>query len=234
MNPYDAKQLSLDGKLVRELSVNGKKVFPRLPEGYTELEYIESAANQYIKTGVLPNPNYTVYVEFMVATRKAVWDTIFGTRNGSKARFTARYANTVSGALGVQRSKAATAAQESYTDNAAKKSAATDTFHSVRLAKNKYYYDGTLRKTFAAATSLAAFPYELYLFALNDAGSVADKGYLRGRLYTIQDENNNYVRYYIPCLDPDGVAGMYDYITDTFYGSSSATAFVAGPVKEVS
>ena len=46
MNPYDAKQLSIEGKLVRELVVNGKKVFPRLPQGYTELEYIESAASQ--------------------------------------------------------------------------------------------------------------------------------------------------------------------------------------------
>lgn len=233
MSIYDAKTISIGGKLVRELSINGRKMYPRLPQGYTELEYIQSAASQYIKTGVLVNPNYTVAAEYMLTTRTTTWDTIFGTRNSNAARFTARYTNTATGNLGIHRSKAKTVAYESYDDSNAAKNKVTDKFHNVRLAKNKYYFDGVLRKTFSAATSLTAYTYELYLFANNNAGKVGDAGYFRMRYCTIQDENDNYVRYFIPCKNPDGVAGMYDYINDKFYGSSSSTAFVAGSVKEI-
>lgn len=233
MSIYDAKTLSIEGKLVKELSVGGRKVYPRLPQGYTELEYIESQASQYINTGVKVNPNYTVSVDFRITTRTTVWDTIFGTRNGNLARFTARYVNTATGNLGIHRSKAKTVAYESYDDSNASKSKVTDKFHNVRLAKNKYYFDGELRKTFSSATSSTKYDYELFLFANNNKGTVGDAGYFRIRFCTIQDDSGNYVRYFIPCKNPDGVAGMYDYINDKFYGSNSAKAFVAGSVKEI-
>lgn len=231
MSIYDAKTLSIDGKIVRELFVDGQRVYPRLPKGYTELEYIESADSQYIKTGVLVNPNYSVSLEYMLTQRVAVWDTIFGTRNGNAARFTARYANTTSGNLGIHRSVAKTSNYQSYDDTKASKPNVTGGFHFIRLAKNEYWFDGELRKTFSAATSLTPYTYELYLFANNNVGKVGDEGYFRMKYCMIQDENDKYVRYFIPCLNPDGVAGMYDFITDTFYGSSSTNAFIAGPVK---
>lgn len=231
MSIYDAKSLSINGKLVRSLTVNGERVYPKLPEGYVELEYIQSAKSQYINTGVQVNPQYTVYVEYMITTATSVWDTIFGTRNSNAARFTARYANSATGQLGIHRSTSKTANYESYNDSAASKDKVKSSFHSVRLAKNKYYFDGTLKKTFSVATSLTPYTYELYLFANNNAGSVGDQGYFRMRICTIQDENDNWVRYFIPCKNPSGVAGMYDIITDKFYGSNSSTAFVAGAVK---
>ena len=231
MSIYDAKSLKIDGNLVRALSVGGKRVYPKLPEGYTELEYIQSAKSQYIKTGVCVNPQYTVYVEYMITTNATVWDTIFGTRNGNYARFTARYANTAAGQLGIHRSTSKTSSYENFNDSVATKDKVKSSFHSVRLAKNKYYFDGVLRKTFTASTSLTKYDYELYLFANNNAGTVGDQGYFRIRICTIQDENDQWVRYFIPCKNPSGVAGMYDIITDKFYGSNSTTAFVAGTVK---
>lgn len=233
MSLYDAKSLAIEGKAVHELVINGEKVFPKLPEGYIELQYIQSAASQYIKTGVYPNPNYTVTAEFSIAQKAAVWDTIFGTRNANAARFTARYANTTTGKLGIHRSTAKGNNYESYEDAEAAKDKVTGAFHHIRLAKNKYYFDRTLKKTFTASTSTAAFPYELYLFANNNAGKVGDAGYFRMKYCTIQDETGKYVRYYIPCKNPSGVAGMYDFIEDKFYGSSSTKAFTAGSVREV-
>lgn len=232
MSIYDAKSLVFDGGLIREISIGGRKVYPMLPDGYTELDYIESADSQYIKTGVLVNPNYTVTAEFMVTKATTVWDTIFGTRSGNNARFTARYANTTGGQLGIQRSRAVGSAMESYNDSVLTKNKVMDKFHTVRLAKTKYYSDGVLRKTFNSATSTASYKYELYLFANNNAGTVGDEGYFRMRYVTIQDENDNWVRVFIPCLNPDGVAGMYDFVNDKFYGSASSKAFEAGPVRK--
>lgn len=233
MSVYDARSLMIDGELVRELFVGGKRVYPNLPEGYTELEYIQSADSQYINTGVKVNPQYSVTAEFMMTTRATTWDTIFGTRNGSAARFTARYTNTATGNLGVHRSTSKTASYESYEDSKAAKAKVTDKFHLIRLAKNKYYFDGELRKTFTAGSSTTKYDYELFLFANNNVGKVGDEGYFRMRFCIIQDENNEPVRYFIPCKNQDGVAGMYDLIGGKFYGSSSSKAFTAGPVKEV-
>lgn len=231
MNFYDAKSLVIDGKTVQELFIGEERVFPRVPEGYTELEYIESADSQYIKTGVFVNPQYTVAAEFMLTKRTTTWDTIFGTRNGNLARFTARYANTATGNLGIHRSTSKTASYHSFEDAQAKKTNVTDKFHHIRLAKNKYYFDGELRHTFTAGSSLTKYAYELFLFANNNVGSVGDEGYFRMKFCTIQDENNEYVRYFIPCLNSDGVPGMYDFVTDTFYKSNSSKAFIAGPAK---
>ena len=69
MSVCDAKALMIDGELVRELFVGGKRVYPNLPEGYVELEYIQSADSQYINTGVKVNPQYSVTAEFMMTTR---------------------------------------------------------------------------------------------------------------------------------------------------------------------
>ena len=231
MSLENAIAITIDGKPIRELVIDGKRIFPKLPEGYTELEYIQSAASQYIDTGVKVNPDYSVSAEYMITTRAAVWDTVFGTRNGNAARFTARYANSATGALGVHRSRAKTANYQSFNDSQAAKNKVTDGFHHIRLAKNKYYFDGELRYTFGTSTSQTLYSYNLFIFANNNVGKVGDAGYFRMKLCTIQDEKDEFVRFFIPCLNPDGVAGMYDMITKTFFKSNSTKAFVAGPVK---
>ena len=91
-----------------------------------------------------------------------------------------------------------------------------------------------MKKAFAstAKTELTQYDYELYLFGLNNQGKANDLGYFKIKHCTIQDEEDNFVRDFIPCKNPDGVVGMYDQINGKFYGSSSGTAFEPGPAKE--
>ena len=152
---------------------------PSWRDTYKEVEYLESTAAQYINTGVKVTPDYTVEVTFVMTQRKTTWDTLFGTRNSSQARFTARWANSATGKLGVHRSKGKTVNYESIDDANATKTMVTDTWHTIKLAKREYTFDGELRKTFSATSSTDVFPYPIYLFALCNAGSPADYGYFR-------------------------------------------------------
>ena len=193
-----------------------------------ELEYLESNGTQYINTGVYVTPDYSVEVTFVMTQRKTTWDTLFGTRSGNTARFTARWANSATGKLGVHRSKAKGTSYESYDDANATKTAVTDTWHTIKLAKREYSFDGQLRKTFSAATSTATFPYPIYLFALCNAGSPADYGYFRIQKARMWDSNDNLIRDFIPVIDKEGIACMYDKVNGEFYYNKGTGSFKAG------
>lgn len=201
---------------------------PTWRDTYKEVEYLESTGKQYINTGVKVTPDYTVEVTFVMTQRNATWDTLFGTRNSNQARFTARWANSATGKLGVHRSKGKSVAYESIDDANATKTMVTDTWHTIKLAKREYTFDGDLRKTFSATSSTDVFPYPIYLFALCNAGSPADYGYFRIKKARIWNDKDELIRDYIPCVDLDGVGGMYDVVNDTFTKSGSSTKFNVG------
>ena len=201
---------------------------PTWRDTYKEVEYLESTGKQYINTGVKVTPDYTVEVTFVMTQRNATWDTLFGTRSSNTARFTARWANSATGKLGVHRSKIKTASYESYDDANATKTMVTDTWHTIKLAKREYSFDGQLRKTFSATTGTTAFSYPIYLFALCNSGSPADYGYFRIKKARIWNDKDELIRDYVPCVDLDGVGGMYDIVNDTFTKSGSSTKFNVG------
>lgn len=193
-----------------------------------KLEYLESSGKQYINTGVLVNPDYSVEVTFVMSQRNATWDTLFGTRNSNQARFTARWANSATGKLGVHRSKAKTTAYESYDDANAIKTMVTDTWHTIKLAKREYTFDGALRKTFSATTSTTSFSYPIFLFALCNAGSPADYGYFRIKSARMWNSSDELIRDFIPVIDKEGVACMYDKVNGEFYYNKGTGSFKAG------
>lgn len=201
---------------------------PTWRDTYKEVEYLESTGKQYINTGVKVTPDYTVEVTFVMTQRNATWDTLFGTRNSNQARFTARWANSATGKLGVHRSKGNTVNYESIDDSNATKTMVTDTWHTIKLAKREYTFDGNLRKTFSETSSTDVFPYPIYLFALCNAGSPADYGYFRIKKARVWNDKDELIRDYIPCVNLDGVGGMYDVVNDTFTKSGSSTKFNVG------
>ena len=149
--PSDGTFVLADGGTFNVL----KTSTPSWRDYYREVEYIESTGTQYINTGVYVTPDYTVEVTFVMTQRKTTLDTLFGTRNSQQARFTARWTNTTTGNLGVHRSRGKTSNYQNFDDPNAKKDLVTDTWHTIKLAKRQYTFDGDLRKTFDTTTSTA-------------------------------------------------------------------------------
>lgn len=185
-----------------------------LPDGYTQVEYIESTGTQYINTGFTPNQDTRV-----------VCDVVFPGTTGTSGKYVFGSRTTLT--------------QNSYTyfsynskyettyntqDNVCYQNLITGRF-IVDKNKNITTTNGTAYShTYANFTC----PGPLYLFALNNNGSLFGAGSLS--LYSCQIyDNGTIVRNYIPCKDPSGTVGLYDLVGAQFFGNEGSGSFTAGP-----
>jgi len=182
---------------------------------YRKLEWVGSTGTQYIDTGVFASPHYCAEVSFMVSQNTTNWDTIFGARNGTYSRFTCRFMNSVDGCIGIHYSASGTGKTEYY-DSAYPKSLYMDSFHTVRLEKNIACIDNRVVHTFTGPADRVNYPYSLYLFANNDGGIPGDFGNIQLQYCKIWDDTT-LVRDFIPVLDENGVACLYDQVSETFF-----------------
>jgi hypothetical protein len=56
-----------------------------LPDGYTQLEYIQSSGTQYIKTGVKHNQNTRIVLDAQVTQKPSTHAWLFGGRNNAQS-----------------------------------------------------------------------------------------------------------------------------------------------------
>lgn len=179
----------------------------RLPSGYTELEYIQSSGTQYIDTGVVANTLTSVAMNFDWLGTNTAWMTVFGSYN-SNNYFSLWHRNTSDFKAHMGTSKYA------ITDSSKN--------ISLELSAMKFKINSTER-TFS--TTIAASS-NLYLFHISNANSYA-KAVMR--LYSCVIYNGDTpIRKFIPCKNPDGEVGLYDIITQSFYGNAGTGTFTAG------
>lgn len=187
----------------------------RLPNGYTELEYIQSTGTQYIDMGFKATENTKIEAKFhneqsansaVFGADKAWTQDAFGIWINST--IAVPVVGTVSGTIGV-----------SY-------SSAYDTF---TLDKNTLKLNGG---TIWTASGVSAFqtPTNVCLGAVNRNGTVSEK--FVGRMYYCKAwESDTFIRNCIPCINPNGEAGLYDTVNSKFYGNAGTGVFLAGPPK---
>lgn len=189
-----------------------KRTTSRLPEGYTELEYIESTGTQYVNTEFQPNQDTTMVCD---AQFTSVTGTIsFGGQRLSSGTQAFVWI-AVSGNL------------RSYYKNGYTVVATADTVrHVYAKEKNETLIDGTLLHSATYAAFSGNHP--IFLFASNDSGSAA---YLSSaKIYSCQIyDDETLVRDYVPCKNASGEAGLYDLTNEAFYGNAGTGSFTAGP-----
>lgn len=185
----------------------------RLPEGYTELEYIQSSGTQYIDTGFKPNQNTRIICTTNLAKQNtAAW--LFGARNGS--------GDSTFGFLTYQN-----AYRSDYNTNQDQTISDTYTgFFTVDKDKNVTKINGETKITNAVGTFQTSYP--LFLFANNNGGSVA--GYSSCAIQACQIyDNGTIIRDYVPVKNSSGLVGLYDVVNDEFYQNAGTGTFTAGP-----
>lgn len=185
-----------------------------LPEGYTEVQYIQSSGTQWINTGLKPNQNTraALTVDAKPSTA-AAW--LFGARNGNTDRtfgllsFNSQY-------------------RSDYNNSTEEYSTVTPSGKfTVDKDKNVTKFNGTIGVT--AKSGVFQCTYPMFLFANNNAGTAA--GFGSFKLYVCQlYDNGNLIRDFVPCIDPTGAVGLYDLVDGKFYGNAGTGSFTAGPV----
>ena len=210
--------LDIKGAEVEEITngAGGKSVYinsevPKLPEGYTRLQYIQSTGTQYINTEYTPNSNTRVVLDAYNLSTGSGWT--FGVWSSSSSLQYAFSCNA------------------SYSFRYGSTGAALSTVPvgpvRVDFNKNAYNLNGT-SGTLTAESFTCAYP--MYLFAINAAGAVSS-GKFTGQVSSCQIyDNGTLVRDYVPCLNASGVAGLHDMVNGVFYGDAAGVGFIAGPV----
>lgn len=187
----------------------------KLPKGYTELLYIESNGSQSLDTQVKARSDLIIKFGFEVF--ETVGSAILGYYNSEEDSF--RIFNNDS-------------ANHCFLDFGGTPnriiggSLAVNTLHSVEIG-NRYVKNLVTGDTIVSSSPISAFEKSTNIFI---CGNNTDKRYAKGRFYYLKIDG---LRDYIPCKNPDGIAGMYDLVTKTFYRSFSGVDFIAGPEAQV-
>ena len=222
------KIVDIDSKNVQSLSKDTEWIFqfvpgPKLPSGYTELEYIQSSGTQYINTGFKPTGNTRVVVDFLAYNQTTAQQGIFGSRPGASGRFTL-FTGYSTASLQVDYNTAMSLADQDV------EISGLDLTKRVNISmNNKLVIDGTT----VSSTAVKSFTstYNMYLFANNNIGVVQLPSSLNLYSCAIYDDNT-LVRNFVPCKNSDGIVGLYDSVNSQFYQNAGTGSFTAGPEVE--
>lgn len=191
----------------------------RLPDGYTELQYIESTGTQYIDTDFAPNQDTKI---MMVAEPVSVVNV---SASGGFAPYGAGNTST-------DRAFELYSWNSKYNPNYDGQTimvgtAATGKKLTITQDKNVFTLVSSDGTTVSHTFTYNSFttPYTLTLFAVHRASLL--KGLQK--IYSCQlYDNDTLVRNYVPCINPSGVVGLYDTVNDAFYQNAGTGAFTAG------
>ena len=191
-----------------------------LPEGYTQLTYIEATGTQYIDTGYVPNQNTRIILDAHIVPTTSI-DPVFGSRTALDGN-----------AFGLWLT-APDAVDPQY-GNVRYNTQTINTDYEQRLIyemnKNVFTVNG-ITKTFAETTFDSTYP--MYLFQINNFGDLFSR-YTKGKIYSCKIYDNDVlVRDFVPCKNPSGEVGLYDLVNSAFYGNAGSGIFSGAPLANV-
>lgn len=182
----------------------------KLPEGYTEVEYIQSSGTQYIDTGYYVNSGDNYAFE-MIATFPSSNNGYMGANGYMQLLINNQYSIGY-GSTGVLGTK--DIVNIKYVDDVE-----TLTVNGSVIAS----------KSWSGVYSSANV--KIGIFQLGNANNVwwTNNNPLSGYLYSYKlYKNNILVRNFVPCINPSNVVGLFDLVSGTFYDNAGTGTFIAG------
>lgn len=193
-----------------------------LPEGYTELEYIESTGTQYIDTGFKPNNNTRVVIDVDILETDVV-NGLYGARDAGTTNAFVGFARTGDVQFNF-----------TYGNNANMFDSPTGSNKGrFKIDQNKGTV--TINGTEITLTSISAFQcnYDMYVMGANTTGT-PNSQLDALKLYSCQIyDNGTLIRDFVPCTNASGTVGLYDLVNGIFYGNAGAGTFTAGAEIEL-
>lgn len=215
------KIVDIDSKNVQSLSKDTEWIFqfvpgPKLPSGYTELEYIQSSGTQYIDTGFKPSGNSGIVVDYQQVGTISYQDPLFGARQSSnRATF------------GMWLSSNVTYPQYGNVSYDVKPISINNNTRLIYKLDKGIASCGDKTVSFSQLSFTSS--YNLVLFSMNTGGTV-DTRRISGKLYSCKIyDNDKIIRDFIPCKNPSGAIGLYDLVNNQFYQNVGTGTFIAGP-----
>lgn len=179
---------------------------------YTRIGYIESTGttdNQYIDTNYMLTANSRIVVDGMVVSGDTA---LYGVREGTNGthKFTVQYIS-------------ANIYRVSYvsSDINVPNAYSLNQRYTFDMSSSGFLINNNILKTF---TSSGAAMDDLFIMAVNTGGSATNFGIVRIYSFKIY-EGDNLVRDFIPVLDANNVACLYDNINEVYYYNQGSGTF---------
>ena len=198
----------------------------QVPAGYTQLKYLESTGTQWIDTGMKIGPSENISVKFAYTTNdERRW---FGAIQNNDYRSPGFFFTYISG---VPRSVTI------YTNNSSSYGYATtrslelnqaytlkwhgSPFTNPEIIPSVAWYSNNIKqKYFYTPTNNS------YLFTANSNTTITTTRPMRIYHFEVKGKIN-----FIPARrNSDGVLGMYDTVSNTFFTNAGTGEFIAGPI----
>lgn len=196
----------------QKIEIEHPSVSEKLPYGYAKLEYIESTGTQYCS---IPPVNTTGDFELafdVTPVQYATWSCLL--------------TNIGKGGIWVGKVNTGTFSLRTYSGS--NHVNATLPELNKRLSVNVKCVTGTSSfylNGVSQGTASVAYTETASCALLSDG---AGSGFI-GRLYSCQIyESGVLVRNFVPCINPNGVVGLYDTATKAFFGNAGTGAFISG------
>lgn len=216
---YDLANSEFYGNRGSGSFVAGPEV-PKLPAGYTRLEYIESTGTQYIDTGIKVSSETKMMLDFkfnvstyntyigMMGTRISSSSKSFCVWRWNTQQLRSDYGDSVKTFIGNADTERHVIVKDATT---------TTVDGETKAQETRVNFD----------TGLNA-----YLFAVNESNSPSYPGPMR--VYRFEIYNDGILSgSFVPCKNQSGDVGMYDTVSSKFYGNEGTGSFVAGQEIEI-
>ena len=191
-----------------------------LPQGYTQVEYIQtsSSGGQYIDTGYKPNSNTRAIIAVQNFPRTKTNQTLFGSRTGVGATDAYCFLTTSQNVY-----------RTDYSNQAGNYDKTVSFANDLVIDKNKNIttLNGSNVSTLSAKTFSGS--YNFYIAAMNNGGSPSFYT-TEVRIYNCQIyDSSKLMRNYIPSLH-NNIAGLFDTVGNAFYSNAGTGSFINGDI----
>lgn len=183
-----------------------------VPAKATKIKYIESTGTQYIDTGVKLNQNSKVELELLLTDGNG---NVFGSRtSATENNFTI-----------ILNSSQVTLDFQNYSNNRLSKSISTNSKIYCSLSKDEIVIDDT--KVEVKTYSSFETPDNAYIFDVSGNSWIKTKA--KARLYYCKIyDGDTLVRDFVPILDKNNIACLYDNVENKCYYNSGEGEFNFG------
>ena len=214
LSETDTVTCTKDGKVKQGKWITKANPVISVPTEYTQLEYIESSGTQYINTNIKPTGSMdfevTVYVQSSAAQ---------GTLFSGGDNYNSKY-------LGVSINQANPGESDIRYDSQRYKFTLSIEKFMISKVSNKLLLNNVEFAICSVVTFVSNYP--IRLFAYNRGGNIGEK--IAAKLYGLKlSDNGSDVANFIPAKrNSDGVVGLYDLVSKSFFTNAGTGTFTAG------
>ena len=206
---------------------NGWKVWKvTVPDGYTQLQYIQTTGTQWIDTGIKGNMSYTYEIDFQ-QTDTGLY------RNWGAFEQQSYIGKNMS--LTYVRFETFIVRWEYLNDQQKNvQLPLVDTNrHLLKIVSGQVYWDGTY-KGIGDYQDNFVINYNLFLGTANPAGTTPTaNAHSKYYSYKVWNTNDELIQNFLPARrNSDNVVGMWDTVSGRFFTNAGTGTFVAGPAVQ--